>query len=165
MPSSPLPRVDRLAAHQADPGRACFADEAGIDFPALAVAVERMRHAFVGAEAGPSLEVPVDVARRTALTGGDLSVQLPVRRTCDRFGGRGEAWGDAWVRRTCERCGGRGEAWGDACAPCAGAGHTEETRHITIALPRGLADGDRLLVRLGGRPVVPTAVTLHVRLS
>src|SRR6185503_21241728 len=146
MPSSPLPRVDRLAAHQADPGRACFADEAGIDFPALAVAVERMRHAFVGAEAGPSLEMPVDVARRTALNGGDLSVQLPVRRTC-------------------ERCGGRGEGWGEPCAPCAGAGHTEETRDITIALPRGLADGDRLVVRLGGRHVVPIAVTLHVSLT
>jgi hypothetical protein len=146
MPSSPLPRVDRLAAHPADPGRACFADEAGIDFPALAVAVERMRHAFVGAESSPTLEVPVDVRRGSALRGGDLSVQLPVRRTC-------------------ERCGGRGEAWDEPCVPCAGAGHTEETRDITIALPRGLTDGDRLLVRLGGRHVVPTAVTLHVTLT
>ncbi len=146
MPSSPLPRVARLTAHPADPGRACFADEAGIDFPALAVAVERMRHAFVGEEASPAIEVPVDVRRASALRGGDLSVQLPVRRTC-------------------ERCGGRGEAWDEPCAPCAGAGHTEERRDITIALPRGLADGDRLLVRLGGRHVVPTAVTLHVTLT
>jgi len=146
MPSSPLPRVDRLAAHPADPGRACFADEAGIDFPALAVAVERMRHAFVGADASPVLEIPVQVQRSSALRGGDLSVHLPVRRTC-------------------ERCGGRGEAWDEPCLPCAGAGDTEETRDITIALPRGLADGDRLLVRLGGRHVVPTAVTLHVTLT
>ena len=36
---------------------------------------------------------------------------------------------------------------------------------VTIALPRGLTDGDRLLVRLGGRHVVPTAVTLHVTLT
>ena len=146
MPSSPLSRVDRLTAHPADPGRACFADEAGIDFPALAVAVERMRHAFVGAEASPTIEIPLDIPRRSALRGGDASVQLPVRRTC-------------------ERCGGRGEAWDEPCAPCAGAGHTEETRDITIALPRGLTDGDRLLVRLGGRHVVPTAVTLHVTLT
>ena len=146
MPSSPLPRVDRLTAHPADPGRACFADEAGIDFPALAVATERMRHAFVGAEASPTIEVPLDLQRGSALRGGDVSVQLPVRRTC-------------------ERCGGRGEAWDEPCAPCAGAGHTEETRDITIALPRGLTNGDRLLVRLGGRHVVPTAVTLHVTLT
>jgi hypothetical protein len=146
MPSSPLPRVDRLAAHSADPGRACFADEAGIDFPALAVAVERMRRAFVGAEASPAIEVPLDLRRASALRGGDMSVQLPVRRTC-------------------ERCGGRGEAWDEPCATCAGAGHTEETRDITIALPRGLTDGDRLLVRLGGRHVVPTALTLHVTLT
>jgi len=59
----------------------------------------------------------------------------------------------------------RGEAWDEPCAPCAGAGHTEETRDVTIALPRGLSDGDRLLVRLGGRHVVPTAVTLHVTLT
>jgi hypothetical protein len=146
MPSSPLPRVDRLAAYSADPGRACFADEAGIDFPALAVAVERMRHAFVGAEASPTIEVPLDLQRGSALRGGDVSVQLPVRRTC-------------------EGCGGRGEAWDEPCAPCAGAGHTEEPREITIALPRGLTNGDRLLVRLGGRHVVPTAVTLHVTLT
>ncbi len=146
MPSSPLPRIDRLAAHPADPGRACFADEAGIDFPALSVAVERMRHAFVGAETSPAIDIPVGVERRSALRGGDVSVQLPIRRTC-------------------ERCGGRGEAWDEPCAPCAGAGHTEETRDITIALPRGVADGERLLVRLGGRHVVPTAVTLHVTLT
>lgn len=146
MPSSPLPRVDRLAAHPADPGRACFADEAGIDFPALAVAVERMRHAFVGAEAGPAIDVPLGLQRGSAQRGGDISVQLPIRRTC-------------------ERCGGRGEAWEEPCQPCGGAGHTEETRDITIALPRGVSDGDRLLVRLGGRHVVPTAVTLHVTLT
>jgi hypothetical protein len=146
MHSSPLPRVDRLAAHPADPGRACFADEAGIDFPALAVAVERMRHAFVGAEAAPALDLPLGIRRGSALRGGDVSIQLPIRRTC-------------------ERCGGRGEAWDEPCATCAGIGHTEETRDITIALPRGVADGDRLRVRLGGRHVVPTAVTLHVTLT
>jgi hypothetical protein len=146
MPSSPLPRVDRLAAYPADPGRACFADEAGIDFPALAVAVERMRHAFVGAEGSPAIDIPLGIGRGSAQRGGDVSVQLPVRRTC-------------------ERCGGRGEAWDEPCGPCGGAGLTEETRDVTIALPRGVADGDRLLVRLGGRHVVPTAVTLHVTLT
>ena len=58
-----------------------------------------------------------------------------------------------------------GEIRNEPCVPCAGAGHTEETRDVTIALPRGLGDGDRLLVRLGGRHVVPTAVTLHVTLT
>jgi hypothetical protein len=146
MPFAPLPRVDRLAAHPADPGRACFADEAGIDFPALAVAVERMRHAFVGEDAGRVIDVPVDVAAAHARRGGDVSVRLPVRRTC-------------------ERCGGRGEAWDEPCGPCAGVGHTEEPRDVTIALPRGVADGDRLLVRLAGRHVVPTAISLHVTLT
>jgi hypothetical protein len=146
MPSSPLPRVDRLAALTADPGRACFADEAGIDFPSLAIAVERMRHAFGVDEAGPAIELPLDVRRADALRGGDVSVHLPVRRTC-------------------ECCGGRGEAWDEPCQPCAGAGHTEERRDVTVALPRGIASGDRLCVRLGGRHVVPTAVTLHVTLT
>ena len=146
MPSSPLPRVDRLAAHQADPDRACFADEAGIDFPAVAVAVERMRHAFVGDEAGRAIDLPLGVARSSAQRGGDVAVELPVRRTC-------------------ERCGGRGEAWDEPCGTCGGDGHTEERREVTIALPRGVGDGDRLLVRLAGRHVVPTAITLHVTLT
>jgi hypothetical protein len=146
MPSSPLPRIDRLAAHSADPGRACFADEAGIDFPALAIAVERMRHAFGVDEPTAPIEIALDLRRVDALRGGDVSVPLPVRRTC-------------------ERCGGRGEAWDEPCLPCAGAGHTEERRDVIIALPGGVADGDRLSVRLGGRHVVPTAVTLHVTLT
>jgi len=146
MPSSPLPRVDRLAAHPADPDRACFADEAGIDFPALAVAVERMRQSLVGNEAGRAVDVRLAIARASAQRGGEVSVELPVRRTC-------------------ERCGGRGEAWDEPCAPCSGAGHTEERREVTIALPRGVGDGDRLLVRLAGRHVVPTAITLHVTLT
>ena len=83
MPSSPLPRVDRLAAHPTDPDRACFADEAGIDFPALAVAVERMRHAFVGDEAGRAIDLRLGVARSAAQRGGDVAVELPVRRTCE----------------------------------------------------------------------------------
>ena len=57
----------------------------------------------------PGIDLPLDLQRGSALRGGDVSVQLPVRRTC-------------------ERCGGRGEAWDEPCAPCAGAGHTEETR-------------------------------------
>jgi hypothetical protein len=122
MPSSPLPRLDRLAAHSADPGRACFADEAGIDFPALAVAVERMRHAFGVDEPTPAIDIALDLRHADALRGGDVSVLLPVRRT-------------------------------------------EERRDVTIALPRGVAHGDRLCVRLGGRHVVPTAVTLHVSLT
>jgi molecular chaperone DnaJ len=146
MPSPLLPRIDRLAAHPPDPGRACFADEAGIDFPALAVAVERMRHALVGDEADRAIDVPVAVGRERARCGGDVSVRLPVRRTC-------------------ERCGGRGEAWDEVCGPCAGAGHTEERREVTIALPRGVNEGDRLFVRLAGRHVVPTAMTLHVTLT
>jgi hypothetical protein len=146
MPSSPLPRVDRLAAHSTDPDRACFADEAGIDFPALALAVERMRHAFVGDDAGRTVDVQLGVARSSAQRGGDVAVELPVRRMC-------------------ERCGGRGEAWDEPCAPCGGVGHTEERREVTIALPRGVGDGDCLLVRLGGRHVVPTAIALHVTLT
>jgi hypothetical protein len=146
MPSPLLPRIDRIAAHAPDPGRACFADEAGIDFPALAVAVERMRHALVGDEAERAIDVTVDVRRADARRGGEVSVQLPVRRTC-------------------ERCGGRGEAWDERCGLCAGAGHTEERREVTIALPRGVGDGDRLSVRLGGRHVVPTAMILHVTLT
>jgi hypothetical protein len=146
MPSSPLPRLDRRAVHSADPGRACFADEAGIDFPALAIAVERMRHAFGVEDAAPAIEIALPLRRAAAARGGDVSVLLPVRRTC-------------------ERCGGRGEAWDERCPSCAGVGHTEDCRDVTIAVPRGVAHGDRLSVRLGGRHVVPTAVILHVSLT
>ena len=96
-------------------------------FPALAVARRaRMRHAFVGAEAGPAdSRCPWTTCRGAARRAGRgrYSVQLPVRRTCQRS-------------RRPRRGTGR-----QPCAPRAGAGHTEEApRHYDCPCPRGLAE-------------------------
>lgn len=46
--------------------------------------------------------------------------------------------------RPCERCAGRGLASPGICSSCGGSGRVHDAWHLTLALPRGLQDGDQL---------------------
>src|SRR5690554_3418484 len=100
-----LQRLDHNAAYPADVGRVCFADEVGIDFPSVRAAVERMRDGFLSGagDEAPPLDIPVVLTPGEAVRGRELTLTLPIRRTC-------------------ASCGGRGEVWGDVCVPCRGVG-------------------------------------------
>jgi DnaJ-class molecular chaperone len=47
------------------------------------------------------------------------------------------------LSRTCASCGGRGEVWDDPCESCGGAGHERHRQRLTVAVPRGVSNGDR----------------------
>src|SRR5688572_13507607 len=81
----------------------CFADEVVIDFPSAARAIDRIRHAFVSEERQQSMSADIQLSRLEAQTGVTLPVDVPVRATC-------------------RRCGGRGETWTEPCAGCGGSG-------------------------------------------
>ena len=50
---------------------------------------------------------------------------------------------DVQVPRTCGCCGGRGEVWSEPCGPCDGKGQELLPQRLTVAVPAGVADGDR----------------------
>jgi DnaJ-class molecular chaperone len=50
---------------------------------------------------------------------------------------------DVNVPRTCACCGGRGEVWSDRCEPCDGRGQQLQSQRLTVAVPAGVAHGDR----------------------
>lgn len=70
--------------------------------------------------------------------------------------------------RSCNSCGGTGQQPPRACPTCAGAGHGVRAEQVTVRLPAGIADGER--VRVAGKgdsgprggPAGDLYVTVHV---
>ena len=48
----------------------------------------------------------------------------------------------------CARCGGRGEVWNEPCEPCDGKGQELLPQRLTVAVPPGVANGDRFSFNL-----------------
>jgi hypothetical protein len=116
-----------------------FADEIAIDFPSVGPAVERMRDAFLGVRVDDVVRADLSVTRREANGGRTIPIELPMRRTC-------------------EGCGGRGETWTARCAECHGTGTSLFQHTFRLALPAGVADGARLRFRVS----VPGAASVRV---
>jgi molecular chaperone DnaJ len=70
--------------------------------------------------------------------------------------------------RSCATCGGTGQVRPRACEVCAGAGHETRTETVTVLIPPGVTDGDRVRVvakgnaGLGGGEPGDVFITVHV---
>ena len=142
------PGADALAVLAADEGghaahADCFADEVVIDFPSVAPAVEKMRHAFVEGDRCTPLRARVNLSARQAACGVRLPLEVPVRTTC----------------RT---CGGRGETWSEPCARCDASGTEVLTHQVQVSVPAGVANGSRFRFSVATRNDPPTRIELHV---
>ncbi|MCT1411603.1 molecular chaperone DnaJ [Corynebacterium sanguinis] len=72
--------------------------------------------------------------------------------TCSQCSGSGylrENSGAFGMARPCPHCGGTGEIIEDPCTTCAGTGTVRRTRSITVRIPPGVIDGQK--VRLAGQ--------------
>lgn len=119
----------------------CFADEIAIDFPSVGHFVARVRRAFLAGDtagcAGGSL-------------GGDPEGPI-TRQLClsSREAERGAIVPlELLLRKTCERCGGRGEVWTEPCTDCGGAGDAVVPRWVSVTVPPRVTDGTRLHFRV-----------------
>ena len=91
----------------------------------------------------------------TACGGRGVQANAPACGTCHGTGSvtqqapeRGQFFS---VTSTCPDCGGVGVEPGSICRECAGTGVKEGTRRLTVTVPEGTSDGDRLRLRgLGG---------------
>ena len=93
-------------------------------------------------------------------------------RTCGACGGDGmvsESKGAFGFSRPCTECSGTGSVIKDKCADCSGTGRTTQARTITVRVPAGVVDGQK--VRLAGqgsagqrgKPAGDLFVTVHVK--
>ncbi|MGE0865626.1 MAG: hypothetical protein AB7P34_17145 [Vicinamibacterales bacterium] len=105
--------------------RRSLSDEVAIDFPSSQAAIELFRRDH-GEPAGISRATDAEITISQCQAGTGAMVPLDVR-----------------VPRTCSVCGGRGEVWSEHCHHCDGKGQELQLQHLTVAVPRGVAHGDR----------------------
>ncbi len=71
--------------------------------------------------------------------------------TCSTCAGRGQVRmqrGIFAMQQACPHCGGRGQVIRNPCKTCHGAGRVEEEKVLSVKIPAGVDNGDR--IRLGG---------------
>ena len=71
--------------------------------------------------------------------------------TCRTCGGAGQVrvqHGFIAVQQTCRDCGGQGQVIKDPCSPCRGQGRVQERKTLSVKVPAGVDNGDR--IRLNG---------------
>ncbi|MDX6641111.1 MAG: molecular chaperone DnaJ, partial [Solirubrobacteraceae bacterium] len=133
--------------------------------------------AFGGGRAGPrqggDIAVALDIDLAQAAAGASLDVSFeavgvcehcrgngaepgtPIA-TCERCGGQGvlqavsrTPFGQVVRTVPCDTCGGEGKIAETPCAVCGGEGRHVEQRTLTVDVPAGIADGQR--IRIAGR--------------
>ncbi|HSG97010.1 MAG TPA: molecular chaperone DnaJ [Woeseiaceae bacterium] len=119
---------------------------------------------FRGADLGYELKLDLE----SAVTGDNVMIEVPTQVSCDSCGGSGARKGSAPVtcstcggagqvrmqqgffsiQQTCPACKGAGTTIADPCLDCHGRGRIRKTRTLSVKVPAGVDDGDR--IRLSG---------------
>jgi molecular chaperone DnaJ len=131
---------------------------------------------LVDAARGKTVQVPFQAAVGCTRCGGDGVEPGTSPRNCDRCGGTGRlqqvsrsVFGEFVRAQACPTCQGRGVIVDHPCEQCDGAGRTLEDRELSVDVPAGIHDGQRIRVSgeghagaLGGR-AGDVYVLVHVR--
>ena len=127
---------------------------------------------FTGRSARPTrgadVETQITLDFREAVKGTTIPVELTGEAPCTDCHGSGSATGKTTtcpdchgsgfvseqkgafgMSRPCTRCGGTGQIIEDPCQTCSGSGTVRRTRSITVRIPAGVIDGQK--VRLAGQ--------------
>jgi molecular chaperone DnaJ len=119
-----------------------------------------------GPERGSDLRYDLEITFEQSATGVETTVDIPRLETCETCNGSGAAAGSSpttcpqchgrgqqrfqqgffTVARTCSRCQGSGRIFQKPCATCKGEGRTAKQRKLTVKVPAGIADGQRLRI-------------------
>ena len=108
------------------------------------------------AATGTAAEVRFDaVALCEHCRGNGAEPGTPIE-TCPRCGGSGQLravtrtpFGQVMRATVCDQCDGDGRIAEQPCGVCRGRGRTVESEHVTVEVPAGIADGQR--IRVTGR--------------
>jgi hypothetical protein len=139
---------DSVAVLAADDGHdaSCFSDEVAIDFPSVALALTRIRRAFLADERPAQLRTTVRLSNQEARSGATVPLDVPVHCTC-------------------RHCGGRGESWTERCPQCHGTGAELQHQPLHVTIPAGVPDGACFQFSVTPRRNLTTRIELHVLVS
>ena len=108
------------------------------------------------AAAGASVEVEYEVVDRCERCNGNGAEPGTPIETCQRCGGAGQlravsrtAFGQLVRQVVCDACGGDGKIPQKPCSVCRGRGRQVQRRKLSVDLPAGIADDQR--IRVSGR--------------
>ncbi len=120
-----------------------------------------------GPQAGQDLQYEVELSLEEAVAGKSLDIRVPTKESCDSCNGTGaEAGSDVTtchtcqgsgqiriqqgffaVARTCHTCNGNGKIIKSPCKPCRGEGYKHAHKTLTVKIPAGVDNGDRIRVQ------------------
>jgi molecular chaperone DnaJ len=108
------------------------------------------------AATGTTVDVDYDAVVRCATCHGNGAEPGTPIETCERCGGAGQLravtrtpFGQVVRATVCDACQGDGRVPTQPCKVCRGRGRTVERQTLSVDVPAGIADGQR--IRLGGR--------------
>jgi molecular chaperone DnaJ len=142
-----------------------------------------------GPSRGSDLRFDLEISFDESYTGSETTIQIPREEACDSCRGSGAAAGSSReacpqcggrgqlryqqgflvVARTCGHCRGTGHIITKPCAACRGQGRITRDRRVTVKIPAGIADGQRLRLHgegehgVAGGPTGDLYVVIHVR--
>jgi molecular chaperone DnaJ len=133
---------------------------------------QRFRQQRYGPQQGQDLYTEVEVPFDVAVKGGSTMISISKDQACDRCGGTGAepgskvekcpecggsgmiavSQGGFAVSRPCPRCYGRGEIVSKPCTKCGGTGQVSAPKRLSVKIPKGIADGQKIRLRGQGQP-------------
>jgi molecular chaperone DnaJ len=142
-----------------------------------------------GPTRGSDLRFDLEITFEESFAGAETTIQIPREEHCDTCGGSGAAKGTSRetcpqcrgagqlryqqgflvVARTCGQCRGTGQVIRTPCSTCRGTGLVTRERRVTVKIPAGIADGQRLRLHgegehgSGGGPTGDLYVVVHVK--
>jgi molecular chaperone DnaJ len=138
---------------------------------------------------GADLRFDLEIAFEDSYKGTETTIQIPREEHCETCSGSGAAPGTSRetcpqcrgtgqlryqqgflvVARTCGQCGGSGQVVRHPCPACRGTGRQTRDRRVTVRIPAGIADGQRLRLHgegehgAAGGPPGDLYVVVHVK--
>jgi molecular chaperone DnaJ len=117
---------------------------------------------------GADLRYNLDLSLEEAVRGTTVKIRVPTLVICNSCGGSGAKKGSSpttcttcgghgqvrmqqgffSLHQTCPRCHGRGTIISDPCSTCHGQGRVEDQKTLSVKIPAGVDNGDR--IRLAG---------------
>ncbi len=142
-----------------------------------------------GPTRGADLRFDLEISFDDSFKGTETTIQIPREENCATCKGTGAAAGTSRepcpqcrgtgqlrfqqgflvVARTCGQCGGSGQIVRHPCPDCRGSGRVTRDRRVTVKIPAGIAEGQRLRIQGEGEhggaggPTGDLYVVVHVR--
>lgn len=121
---------------------------------------------------GADLRYDLTLDLEQAVDGDSFEIQVPRTEACGSCDGSGAAPGSEpvdcgtcggvgevraqqglfTIQQTCPNCRGRGKTIADPCGDCRGQGRVRRTRTLSVKVPPGVDDGDRIRLSGEGEP-------------